>query len=157
MNIGDKAPEILGMDENGQEIRLADYKGKKLILYFYPKDMTSGCTAQACSLRDHYDELQTAGYAVLGVSTQDGTSHQKFIAKNELPFHLIADTGHTLHEAFDTWGENVRPQVLRHLPHHIHHQRRGSGGAHLHTERNKDEDTCRTDTEQVTEKHLKSK
>ncbi len=105
MNIGDKAPEILGMDENGQEIRLADYKGKKLILYFYPKDMTSGCTAQACSLRDHYDELQTAGYAVLGVSTQDGTSHQKFIAKNELPFHLIADTGHTLHEAFDTWGE----------------------------------------------------
>ena len=99
MNIGDKAPEILGKDENGQEIRLSDFKGQKLVLYFYPKDMTSGCTSQACNLRDHYDELQAAGYAVLGVSVQDGTSHNKFIEKNQLPFHLIADTDHGVRRA----------------------------------------------------------
>ena len=105
MNIGDKAPEILGRDENGQEIRLSDYAGKKLVLYFYPKDMTSGCTAQACSLRDGYSELRKQGYEVLGVSVQDEKSHQKFIEKNALPFHLIADTEQTLHKAFGTWGE----------------------------------------------------
>ena len=105
MNIGDKAPEILGKDENGQEIRLSDFKGQKLVLYFYPKDMTSGCTSQACNLRDHYDELQAAGYAVLGVSMQDGTSHNKFIEKNQLPFHLIADTDLTLSQTFGAWGE----------------------------------------------------
>lgn len=105
MNIGDKAPEILGHDENGQEIRLSDYAGKKLVLYFYPKDMTSGCTAQACSLRDGYSELRKQGYEVLGVSIQDEKSHQKFIAKNQLPFHLIADTDMNLNQAFGTWGE----------------------------------------------------
>ena len=105
MKIGDKAPEILGRDENGQEIRLSDYAGKKLVLYFYPKDMTSGCTAQACSLRDGYSELRKQGYEVLGVSVQDERSHQKFIQKNELPFHLIADTDQSLNQAFGTWGE----------------------------------------------------
>lgn len=105
MKIGDKAPEILGRDENGQEIRLSDFAGKKLVLYFYPKDMTSGCTAQACSLRDGYSELRKQGYEVLGVSVQDEKSHQKFIAKNELPFHLIADTDMTLGQTFGTWGE----------------------------------------------------
>ena len=105
MKVGDKAPEVLGRDENGQEIRLSDYAGKKLVLYFYPKDMTSGCTAQACSLRDGYSELRKQGYEVLGVSVQDEKSHQKFIEKNELPFHLIADTEQTLHQAFGTWGE----------------------------------------------------
>ena len=105
MNIGDKAPEILGKDENGNEIRLSDYAGRKLVLYFYPKDMTSGCTAQACNLRDNYSELRKQGYEVLGVSVQDEKSHQKFIEKNSLPFHLIADTEMELSELFGTWGE----------------------------------------------------
>ena len=105
MKVGDKAPEVLGRDENGQEIRLSDYAGKKLVLYFYPKDMTSGCTAQACSLRDGYSELRKQGYEVLGVSVQDEKSHQKFIEKNNLPFHLIADTEQSLHKVFGTWGE----------------------------------------------------
>ena len=105
MNIGDKAPEILGKDENGKEIRLSDYKGQKLVLYFYPKDNTSGCTAEACSLRDNYSELRKAGYAVVGVSVDDEKSHQKFIAKNELPFPLIADTEKTLVEQLGVWGE----------------------------------------------------
>lgn len=105
MNIGDKAPEVLGHDENGNEIRLDDFKGKKLVLYFYPKDMTSGCTTEACNLRDNYGELQAQGYEVVGVSVDDGNKHQRFIAKNELPFHLIADTEHTLVEQFGVWGE----------------------------------------------------
>ncbi|MBQ9558723.1 MAG: thioredoxin-dependent thiol peroxidase [Bacteroidaceae bacterium] len=105
MKVGDKAPEILGRDENGQEIRLSDYAGKKLVLYFYPKDMTSGCTAQACSLRDGYSELRKQGYEVLGVSVQDERSHQRFIEKYQLPFHLIADTEQTLSQTFGTWGE----------------------------------------------------
>ena len=108
MKVGDKAPEILGRDENGQEIRLSDYAGKKLVLYFYPKDMTSGCTAQACSLRDGYSELRKQGYEVLGVSVQDGRSHQRFIEKYQLPFHLIADTEQTLSQTFGTWGEKSR-------------------------------------------------
>ena len=92
MKVGDKAPEILGVDENGKETRLSQFKGKKLVLYFYPKDMTSGCTDQACNLRDNYAELKKQGYAVVGVSINDEKSHRKFIEKNELPFSLIADT-----------------------------------------------------------------
>ena len=76
MNIGDKAPEVLGKDEQGRDIRLSDYRGRKLVLYFYPKDNTSGCTAEACSLRDHYGELQGAGYEVVGVSKDSAASHQ---------------------------------------------------------------------------------
>ena len=105
MNIGDKAPEILGLNENGEEIRLSNYQGKKIVLYFYPKDSTSGCTAQACNLRDNYAELRQAGYEVIGVSVDDAKSHQKFIAKNELPFTLIADTDKKLVEQFGVWGE----------------------------------------------------
>ena len=105
MNIGDKAPEILGFNENGEEILLSNYQGKKIVLYFYPKDSTSGCTAQACNLRDNYTELRQAGYEVIGVSVDDAKSHQKFIAKNELPFTLIADTDKKLVEQFGVWGE----------------------------------------------------
>ena len=105
MNIGDKAPEILGLNENGEEIRLSNYQGKKIVLYFYPKDSTSGCTAQACNLRDNYTELRQAGYEVIGVSVDDAKSHPKFIAKNELPFTLIADTDKKLVEQFGVWGE----------------------------------------------------
>ena len=105
MNIGDKAPEILGLNENGEKIRLSNYQGKKIVLYFYPKDSTSGCTAQACNLRDNYTELRQAGYEVIGVSVDDAKSHQKFIAKNELPFTLIADTDKKLVEQFGVWGE----------------------------------------------------
>ena len=105
MNVGDKAPEILGINEKGEEIRLSNYKGKKLVLYFYPKDSTSGCTAQACNLRDNYDALRQAGYEVVGVSVDSEKSRQKFIEKNSLPFPLIADTDKKLVEQFGVWGE----------------------------------------------------
>lgn len=105
INVGDKAPEVLGLNENGEEIRLSDYEGKKIVLYFYPKDNTSGCTAQACNLRDNYEALRKAGYEVIGVSVDDAKSHRKFIEKNNLPFTLIADTDKKLVEAFGVWGE----------------------------------------------------
>ena len=105
MNIGDKAPEVLGVDENGNEVRLSDYKGKKVVLYFYPKDNTPGCTTEACNLRDNIDALREAGYEVIGASIQDGKSHLKFIEKHELPFHLVADTDQKLVEEFGVWGE----------------------------------------------------
>ena len=105
MNIGDKAPEVLGKDEQGRDIRLSDYKGRKLVLYFYPKDNTSGCTAEACSLRDHYSELQGKGYEVVGVSKDSAASHVKFKEKYQLPFPLIADINHELLEAMGAWGE----------------------------------------------------
>lgn len=102
---GDKAPEILGTNENGEEIRLSQYKGRKIVLYFYPKDNTSGCTAEACSMRDNYDALKSQGYEVIGVSTDSMASHKKFIEKQSLPFTLIADTEHKLVEEFGVWGE----------------------------------------------------
>lgn len=105
MQIGDKAPEVLGHDENGQEIRLEQFQGQKLVLYFYPKDNTGGCTAEACSIRDNYSELRKKGYAVVGVSVDSAPSHQKFKAKHELPFPLIADTEHTLVEQMGVWAE----------------------------------------------------
>ena len=105
MNIGNKAPEILGKDENGREIKLSDFAGRKLVLYFYPKDSTSGCTAEACSFRDNYSVLRKQGYEVIGVSVQDEKSHKKFIEKNNLPFPLIADTENKLVEQFGVWGE----------------------------------------------------
>ena len=104
MNIGDKAPEILGKDEQGRDIRLSDYRGRKLVLYFYPKDNTSGCTSEACSLRDHYQALQAQGYEVVGVSKDSAASHQKFKEKHQLPFPLIADVDKTLMEAMGAWG-----------------------------------------------------
>lgn len=105
MEIGDKAPRYLGIDQNGNEINLADYAGRKLVLYFYPKDNTSGCTAEACSLRDNIQALAEKGYAVVGVSSDSEASHRKFIEKYSLPFPLIADTDHKLQEAMGVWGE----------------------------------------------------
>ena len=112
MNVGDKAPELLGINEKGEEVRLNNYKGRKIVLYFYPKDNTSGCTAQACSLRDNYAELRKAGYEVIGVSVDNEKSHQKFIGKNNLPFTLIADTDKKLVEQFGVWGEKSYMAVL---------------------------------------------
>lgn len=103
--VGDKVPEILGHDENGKEIKISDYKGRKVVLYFYPKDLTSGCTSEACSLRDGYEDLRQKGYEIIGVSTDDEKSHRKFIEKHELPFTLIADTDKKLVEEFGVWGE----------------------------------------------------
>lgn len=105
MNVGDKAPEILGTDQDGKEIKLSDYKGKKIALYFYPKDSTAGCTAQACNLRDNYHELIEKGYVIIGVSIQDEKSHKKFIEKNNLPFPIIADTNLKLVKEFGVYGE----------------------------------------------------
>jgi len=105
LKVGDKAPAVLGVNQDGKELKLADFAGKKVVLYFYPKDNTPGCTAQACSLRDNYDELQNSGYEVIGVSTDSAASHLKFIAKQNLPFQLIADTDKKLSEIFGTWGE----------------------------------------------------
>ena len=105
MNIGDKAPEILGINENGEEIRLSAYRGKKVVLYFYPKANTSGCTAEACSLRDNYSELRKKGYEVIGVSVDSDKSHRNFIDKHQLPFTLIADTEKTLVTEMGVWGE----------------------------------------------------
>ena len=105
MEIGSKAPEILGKDSNGNEIRLSDFSGKKLVLYFYPKDSTPGCTSEACNLRDNYSELRRQGYEVVGVSVDSEKSHQRFIEKNNLPFPLISDTDKQLVEHFGVWGE----------------------------------------------------
>ena len=105
MKIGDQAPEFTGKDQNGNAIRLSDYRGKKVILYFYPKDDTPGCTAQACNLRDHQPDLQRAGYEVIGVSTDDEKSHQKFIQKYQLNFPLIADTEQKIVELYGVWKE----------------------------------------------------
>lgn len=105
LNIGDKIPSLLGFDENGNEIKSADYKGKKLVIYFYPKDNTPGCTSQACSLRDNYEELLKNGYAILGVSADSADSHKNFIAKHNLPFPLIADVDKELIKTFGVWQE----------------------------------------------------
>jgi peroxiredoxin Q/BCP len=105
LQIGDVAPDFTANDQNGQPIRLSDYRGKKVVLYFYPKDDTTGCTAQACSLRDNYATLRQAGYEVLGVSVDGEKSHQKFINKYELPFTLVADTDKQVVEAYGVWKE----------------------------------------------------
>lgn len=105
MNVGDKTPDLLGLDQEGNEVRLSNYHGKKVALYFYPKDNTSGCTAEACSLRDGYDQLLMSGYQVIGVSKDSAKSHQGFIAKHSLPFPLIADTDTQLQQQFGVWAE----------------------------------------------------
>lgn len=105
MKIGDKAPEVLGIDANGREIKLSDYAGRKVVLYFYPKDNTPGCTAQACSLRDNYNQLRDAGYEVIGVSKDSTASHTRFAEKHNLPFTLITDTDLQLNQAFGVWRE----------------------------------------------------
>ena len=105
MKIGDKLSEVLGLNEKGETLTLSQFSGKKLIVYAYPKDNTSGCTAEACSLKQHYAELQDAGYAVIGISKDSAASHQKFIDKYELPFPLIADTDTSLLQTLGAWGE----------------------------------------------------
>ncbi len=103
--LGETAPDFMGKDQNGNMVHLSDLKGKKVILYFYPKDDTPGCTAEACSFRDHYQLLIQKGYTVIGVSTDDEKSHQKFINKYTLPFSLLADTDHSIVNAYGVWVE----------------------------------------------------
>ncbi len=104
LKVGDKAPDFKGKDQNGKEISLSDFKGKKLVLYFYPKDDTPGCTAESCNLRDNYSEFIKKGYAIVGVSADDEKQHRKFIEKYELPFPLLADVDMTVIKAYDVWG-----------------------------------------------------
>lgn len=105
MEIGDRLPEVLGLDQDGKEIKLSDFAGRKLVLYIYPKDSTPGCTNEACNLRDNYSRFLAEGYAVIGVSMQGAESHRKFIAKNNLPFPLIADVDGTLIKELGAYGE----------------------------------------------------
>ena len=105
LNVGDKAPDFLGVDECGNEVRVSDYRGRKLVVYFYPKDSTPGCTAEACSLRDGMDDLVAAGYAVVGISADSAASHSRFKEKQSLNFPLIADVEKSTIEAFGVWGE----------------------------------------------------
>ncbi|MCI1785587.1 MAG: thioredoxin-dependent thiol peroxidase [Bacteroidales bacterium] len=105
LKTGDMAPAFKGIDQNGNQISLDDFKGKKLVLYFYPKDNTSGCTAEACDLRDNYHRFLSMGYAVVGVSKDSIQSHQKFISKYELPFPLISDPETVILKAYEAWGE----------------------------------------------------
>jgi peroxiredoxin Q/BCP len=105
LKLGDKAPDLTIKDQDGSDVKFSSLKGKRIVLYFYPRDMTEGCTAQACDLRDHYQDLLNAGYEVLGVSTDDEKSHRKFIAKEKLPFRLLADPDKKLHDAYGTWIE----------------------------------------------------
>ena len=104
-NVGDIVPDLLGKDQNGKEVRRSDFPGKTIALYFYPKDNTSGCTAEACNLRDNDQELLDAGYQVIGASGDSAASHTKFIEKYELPFPLISDPEHKLLEEFGVWAE----------------------------------------------------
>jgi peroxiredoxin Q/BCP len=103
LNIGDKAPDFTVNDQDGKPVKLSDLKGKKVILYFYPKDMTPGCTTESCNLRDNYQAMQKHGFEILGVSTDNEKSHRKFIEKEKLPFRLLADTEKAMHESYGTW------------------------------------------------------
>ncbi|MDT8412837.1 MAG: thioredoxin-dependent thiol peroxidase [Vicingaceae bacterium] len=105
LKIGDKAPELNIKDQDGIVHSLADYKGKKVVLYFYPKDATPGCTAQACNLRDNHTQLKKAGYSIIGVSADNENSHIKFIEKQNLNFPLLADTDKELIKRYGVWGE----------------------------------------------------
>jgi peroxiredoxin Q/BCP len=102
---GTKAPAFKGIDQNGKPVSLADYKGKKLVLYFYPKDSTPTCTVQACNIRDNFSELKKAGIHIIGISADDVKSHKKFEEKQQLPFTIIADTERTIIDKFGVWGE----------------------------------------------------
>lgn len=102
---GDKAPDFSALNQDGKTIKLSDYKGKKVVLYFYPKDDTSGCTAEACNLRDNYSDLKAKGYEVVGVSIDPVKSHDKFVKKYDLPFTLLADTEKKIVEDYGVWAE----------------------------------------------------
>jgi len=105
LKIGDQAPDFKGKNQKGSDVCLLDYKGKKLVLYFYPKDNTSGCTAEACSFRDSYSDFRNRGYEIVGVSPDSEKSHIGFITKYSLPFTLIADTDKTIATTYGVWGE----------------------------------------------------
>ncbi len=105
LNIGDKAPNFSCKNEKGELVSLKDFKGKNLVLYFYPKDDTPGCTAEACDLRDNYQSFLSKGFEILGVSPDSEKKHQKFIDKHALPFSLLADEDHAVAEAYGVWGE----------------------------------------------------
>ena len=107
MNIGDRIPEVLGIDQDGKEIKSSDYRGRKIILYSYPKANTPGCTAEACSLQAHKAELEAAGYAIIGVSKDKPALQKKFAEAHNLGFPLIADTDTTLLQQLGCWGEKV--------------------------------------------------
>ena len=104
LSVGDLAPEFTSTDQDGNSIKLSDFRKKKVVMYFYPKDNTPGCTAESCNLRDNYELLQKQGYVVLGISTDGEKSHKKFIAKYDLPFPLISDVDKSVHEAYGTWA-----------------------------------------------------
>jgi peroxiredoxin Q/BCP len=105
LQVGDKAPDFETQDQQGNTVRLADYKGKKVVLFFYPKNNTPGCTAQACNLRDNYKTLLKAGFVVLGISTDSQKSHKRFAEKQELPYPLLVDEDKTIHDLYGTWVE----------------------------------------------------
>jgi len=105
LTIGDKAPDFEVNNQNSEKTKLSDFKGKKVVLYFYPKDNTPGCTAESCNLRDNYQELKAAGYEILGVSPDSEKSHQNFIKKYELPFTLLVDTEKDILQKYDVWKE----------------------------------------------------
>src|SRR5580693_6590496 len=105
LNEGDKAPAFSGKDQDGKKISLADYKGKKVVIYFYPQDDTETCTIQACNLRDNYSLLKKEGFVILGISPDDEKSHKKFETKFDLPYTLIADPEHTIINKYGVWGE----------------------------------------------------
>lgn len=111
LKAGDKAPDFISKDQDGKTVSLKQFKGKKVVLYFYPRDNSSGCTAQACSLRDNIFELKKQGYTVLGVSTDNEASHRGFIEKNALPFALLADTDKSIHTKYGVWTEKDRNGV----------------------------------------------
>jgi len=105
LDVGDKAPAFSLEDQSGKTVKLSDFKGKTVVLYFYPKDDTPGCTREACAFRDEHSALRKAGAVVLGVSPDSGASHAKFAGKYDLPFPLLADNGHAVSEKYGAWGE----------------------------------------------------
>src|SRR4029079_18888203 len=105
LNVGDKAPAFTVKDQDGNTVKLSDFKGKPVVMYFYPKDDTPGCTTEACTIRDSFPEFERLGVTVLGVSTDSEKSHKKFVEKYELPFTLLADTDKQIVESYGAWGE----------------------------------------------------
>jgi peroxiredoxin Q/BCP len=125
IKIGDKMPSFEVVDQDGKTVKSEDLLGKKTVIYFYPKDNTSGCTAEACNLRDNYEAMVAKGYNVIGVSKDSAASHKKFIEKYQLPFTLLADTSTEMIQAFGAWGGEIslRPQIYGNSPRDIHLRR----------------------------------
>jgi peroxiredoxin Q/BCP len=109
LKVGDEAPDFEAVDDTNKKVRLSDFRGQKVVLYFYPQDDTRGCTIQACGFRDMYPRIEEKGAVVLGVSRDDIDSHQAFKQKHDLPFPLLVDKDHSIHDLYGTWGERKRP------------------------------------------------